>query len=89
MDQRVLRYAGDTTADWYSDFDLAKSPVDHGGVVALAICDDAESGGIMAYYLYESGWIADGWYESLDDAVEGEEDDPEVKTLTWVGVPSD
>ena len=88
--RRVLRYAGDPRASWEAE---AEGVVPfEGSVIALAICDDPEdpescddpeSGGIMAYYLYETGWVADVWYETLEDALEATADDDTVATLTW------
>ena len=84
---KVLRYAGDPSADWDAD------PVGEGfggAIIAAALCDDTDaSGGCFVYYLYENGAVADGWYESFGDAFEWGLSDRAERHLTWLDAESE
>jgi hypothetical protein len=85
----VLRYRGDTSADWYVD-PWPNHPYFQGPVTALAIVDDELSGGVLTLYLYADGTIADGWNESLGDALDAIDEMPnESDGLPWADVASD
>ena len=84
--QRLLRYAGEPSADWDAE------PVGEGfagAIIAAALCDDTgSSGGCFVYYLYENCAVADEWYESFEDALESGLTADSERHLTWNPVGS-
>jgi len=83
----VLRYRGDIAAAWP---DAAEAPLEEpitafqGAVTAVAIVEDqADTGGVFTLYLYADGTVADGWNESLEDALEALDETDEFDGLPW------
>jgi hypothetical protein len=83
----VLRYRGDIAAAWP---DADEAPLDEpiqafqGLVIALAIVEDeADTGGVFTLYLYADGTVADGWNESVEDALEALDESDELDGLPW------
>jgi hypothetical protein len=84
----VLRYRGDIAAAWPN---AAETPLEEPitafqcPVTALAIVEDeADTGGVFTLYLYADGTVADGWNESLEDALEALDETDEFDGLPWV-----
>jgi len=61
---RVLRYRRDVAADWSDEHDAAVRSF-QGAVVALAIVEDEDSGGVSILFLYADGTVADEWSNSI------------------------